>query len=78
MLSKAIEGGSLLTFQSNAERQLSRRQSAQDIKEALNEQGRATEFDIPLNCVLLMPYKFNAICSEAHGESSSVRPLLIN
>lgn len=47
MLSKAIEGGSLLTFQSNPERQLSRRQSAQDIKEALNEQGRATEFDIP-------------------------------
>ena len=66
-----------MTFQSNRERQLSRRQSAQDIKEALNEEGRATEFDIPLNCVLLMPYKFNAICSKADSESSSVRPLLI-
>lgn len=66
-----------MTFQSNLERQLSRRQSAQDIKEALNEEGRAIEFDILLNCVLLMRYKFNAICSEADGESSSVRPLLI-
>lgn len=48
-----------------------------DIKEALNEEGKATQFDILLNCVLLMPYKFNAICSEADGESSSFRPLLI-
>ena len=66
-----------MTFQSNSERQLSRRQSAQDIKEALNEEGRATEFDIPLNCVLLKTYKFNAICSEADGESSLFHPLLI-
>ena len=51
-----------MTFKSNPKRQLSIRQTAQDIKEALNEEGRAIEFDIPLNWVLLMTYKFNAIC----------------